>query len=379
MTELLSRLRGALRPGIARAVAGAGAPKRALLLYTVAAFRAGRSRHHQNLGQQRELAEALAERGFEVDVVDFGETRRALLTRDYHLVVDLFPREPALYRERLAPGAVRIAYITGSNPDVSNPAERGRLTALETRRGVSLAPRRQIAGWSGRVLESFDAMFYFGGATTLATFTGLRLPQTHRLPNSGWDVEPTDPALRDPRRFLFLASAGQVHKGLDRLLEVFRDAPDLHLEVCSAFRAEPDFVRAYRRELFETPNIHAHDLLDLRGARFRELQSRCGTSLLPSCAEGQAGTVTVALAYGLPSVVSRESGFDEPEVATFADCEIATLAAAVRALAGQDAAALARRSAESLALYRRAYRPEHFASAVRAALDHVLACAGAAR
>jgi glycosyltransferase involved in cell wall biosynthesis len=373
MPRLLHRIARRLRPGIARAVAGADAPRHALLLYTVDAFIDRGPGRHQHVGQQREMAAALAELGYQTDVVDFDETRRGLLGHDYDLVIDLHPREPALYQGRLAPGAVRIAYMTGSNPDVSDAAERERLAALERRRGVRLVPRRQVRDWSGRRLETYDAMFYVGDATTLATYRGLRLPPIWRLPNNGFAVEPTDPGLRDPRRFLFLASGGQVHKGLDLLLDVFRDQPDLELEVCSAFRDEPDFVAAYRQELFATANIHAHGFLDLQGRRFRELQARCGTSLLPSCAEGQAGTVTVAMAFGLPNLVSRHCGFDEPEVARLDDCELETIRAAVRAVARQDGAAMARRSAETLALFQRAYRPEHYAAAIRAALSAALA------
>ena len=375
MNALLWKLRHRLLgPGIARRTAGAGAPRHALLMYAVRAFRDLSPRAtHQNIFQQRELARALAELGYEVDVVDFDERRRGLLRHDYDLVVDLHPVEHPLYEGRLRAGAKRIAYITGNNPEFSNAAERARLADLERRRGVRLLPRRQCEPFPRHQLESFDAFFYFGNDASLATYAAYRLPPAHRLFNGGYDdVQPTDPARRDPRRFLFLGGSGQVHKGLDLLLEVFAGDPDLELVVCSPFRTERDFARAYHRELFRTPGIRAIGFADVKSAAFRELQAGCGTMILPSCSEVQSSNVTVALSFGLPCVVSAECGFDEPELQVLPDCRPETIRRVVRELAAQPPERLAERAAGSLALMRRTYRPAHYAAAVRAALAQAL-------
>jgi glycosyltransferase involved in cell wall biosynthesis len=374
MGSLLARLRRRLRPGVRRAVAGAGAPRRALLLYSVAAFGpAARPERHQNVFQQRELAAAMGEQSHAVDVVDFDETRTGLLRQSYDLVVDLHPRHPPVYRDRLRPGALRIAYMTGSDPDYSNTAERRRLADLERRRGTRLLPRRQVAQWDRRLLESFDAMFYLGGETTLGTYAGLRLPPVHRLPNNGYDVEPTPPAPRDPARFLFLGSVGQVHKGLDLLIEAVARDPAVALEVCADFRREPDFIRAYRDELTGRSNIRVHGFMDVLGPAFRELQSRCGALVLPSASEGQAGSVTVGLGFGLPAAVSRRCGFDEEEFVFLPEGGPDAIGTALRALAARSSEETARQSAAALALFRRCYRPEHYARAVREALRETLA------
>jgi hypothetical protein len=382
VNALLWRLRRRLLgAGIARAVAGAGAPRHALLLYTVGAFRAPAApATHQNIAQQRELARALAELGHEVDVVDFDERRRDLLRHDYDLVVDLHPVEHPLYEGRLRPGAKRICYITGSDPRFSNAAEAARLADLERRRGVRLLPRRRCPPFPQRSIESFDAFFCFGDDATLATYAGYRLPPSHRLPNHGYDdVIPTEAARRDPRRFLFLGGNGQVHKGLDLLLELFAGEPDLELVVCSPFRAERDFARAYRQELSGTRNIRAVGAVEVKSAAFRELQAGCGAMILPSCSEGQAGSVSTAFSYGLPCVVSAECGFGEPEILVLPDCRPGTLRQVVRELAAQPPERLAERAAGSLALMRRAYRPAHYAAAVRAALTQTLGVTGGPR
>ena len=376
MKEVLWRVRRRLvGSGIMRDVEGAGHPRRALMLYSVHPFRfPDRAMHtHQNAWQSRELARALSERGYAVDVVDYHERRRGLLREGYDLVVDLHPRADPLYQGRLRPGARRIAYLTGSNPAVTNAAERERMRELQVRRGIAMRPRRQTPPLPPDVLERFDAVLLMGGASTRETYAAFRLPPCFPVVNNGLDgIEPTDPSRRDPGHFLYLGSWGQVHKGLDLLLELFGGEPELHLWVCGGFAHERDFVRAYRRELFGTPNIHRVGFADLRSQGFRELQSRCGTMILPSCAEGQCGTVTIALSFGMPCAVSRACGFDDEELLTLPDCRPETLRAVVRELARQSPAQLGTRACAALALMRRKYTPAHYARGVREALRTIL-------
>ena len=330
---------------------------------------------HQNEWQFRELARALSEMGYNVDAVEFDE-RRPLLRRDYDLVIDLHPRAHPIYEGRLAKNARRIAFITGSNPSFSNAAERARLADLERRRGVRLKPRRTVPPFPKPVLESFDSMITFAGRTALETYAEFRLPPVHPLVNSGYDdVQPTEPERRDPARFLFMASVGQVHKGLDLLLEVFAGEPDLSLVVCSMFEAERDFTRAYRKELYHSPNIHPSGFMDLKSAAFRELQAACGAMILPSASEGQSGSVTAALSYGIPCIVSRICGVDEPEIEILPDCSPAAIRETVRAWARQPRETLHERSAQGLALMRRKYRPADYARSVREALRATLGVA----
>ncbi len=327
---------------------------------------------HQNEWQMRELARALSEIGYNVDVVDFDESRR-LLERDYDLVIDLHPKANPIYEGRLQPAAKRISYMTGSNPTFSNAAERARLSDLEARRGIRLKPRRQASPFPKPLFESFDSMITFAGRTALSTYAEFALPAVHHIVNGGYDGVPvTDPGQRDPRRFLFMASVGQVHKGLDILLEVFAGEPELTLTVCSMYARERDFTRAYGRELFRTANIRAAGFMDVRSPAFSRLQAPCGAMILPSCSEAQCGSVTVAMSFGIPCIVSRPCDYDEPELETLPDCSPATIRETVRAWATQPRSTLRERSERVLALVRRSYMPGDYARSIRSALHATL-------
>ncbi len=108
--------------------------------------------------------------------------------------------------------------------------------------------------------------------------------------------------------YLWFGSAGLIHKGLDLCLEYFRSRPDFEFHVCGNLSLEPDFVRVYKAELFETPNIHVHGFVDVRSEYFQQILESCAFVVFPSCSEGGSASVLTAVGNGaLIPVVSRES------------------------------------------------------------------------
>ncbi len=112
------------------------------------------------------------------------------------------------------------------------------------------------------------------------------------------------------QRFLFFASASQMQKGLDLLLEIFPQHPDLHLYVCSLFKMEKDFCDCYYKELYETPNIHPIGWVQVNSPQFYFLIDRCAYVILPTCSEGQPGSVVHCMQAGLIPIVTAEAGID---------------------------------------------------------------------
>jgi hypothetical protein len=109
---------------------------------------------------------------------------------------------------------------------------------------------------------------------------------------------------------LFFASSGQVGKGLDLLLEIFPRHPDLNLNICSSFKYEKDFCKCFHNELFKTDNIHPIGRILVNSYEYENLMRKCVFCILPSCSEGQAGSVVQCMASGLIPVVTKETGID---------------------------------------------------------------------
>jgi len=331
---------------------------------------------HQNAWQVKELAKCIGECGYDVDAFDFLTTYESIGER-YDMVVDIHPRLTPFYHDHLTETCIKIAYMTGSHPAFRSSAERSRLDALERRRGARLSTRRQLEPINNGWVRSADAMLFVGNQRNLGTYGEYRPARVYFIKNTGYDfLTPTDFTRKRPTSFLFIASHGQVHKGLDLVLEVFAKRPDLELFVCSMFAEEKDFVSLYEIELYRTSNIHPIGFTDIRGQMFRYMADRCSFALLPSCSEGISGSALTAMSAGLIPIASRECGFEEDEVHHLRECTIEEIARTADEYARKSLPWIAEEAARIVATVKERYNAAQYAKCVRTALAGVIQARG---
>jgi glycosyltransferase involved in cell wall biosynthesis len=263
---------------------------------------------HKNLWEAFVMAQIFLDLGFSVDVIDF--TNDSFLPRkDYSLFVDA-----KWNMERIAPylnkDCHKVLHIVTTHTLFQNEAELKRLLALQQRRGITLRPRRQDKlNWG---IEHADCATVIGNEFTLETYRYANKP-LYRVP-SAWPVVYPWPETKDfegcRNRFVWFGGGGMVHKGLDLVLEAFASMPECHLTVCGPVEKEKDFVEAYRRELYETENIHLFGWMDVDSPQFLELADHCAAVVRPSCSEGGSAAVVGGMHAGLIPIISRESSLD---------------------------------------------------------------------
>lgn len=127
-----------------------GSNKFVLLSYITNPFRMSpnnpRFNHHSNKWECREMANIWLNHGYNVDVIDWNNTR-FIPKRDYSIFIDIHSN-----MERLTPflkNSKKILHITGAHWKFQNAAETKRLSDLRLRRGFSLKPRRQVTPCNG--------------------------------------------------------------------------------------------------------------------------------------------------------------------------------------------------------------------------------------
>ena len=286
-------------------------PMRALLAYTVSPFLGDRPpAWHTNQWRSIELVRMLDELGYVVDVMDHNDFRSPI-KHDYDLLIG-FGRAEELAKH-LPREVVKIRLATGSEANFHNQRERERIEEVNQRRGCNLEVVRRNPDQS-ELIRYFDAIACLGNAVTAATYRPYFDKEIYCFNNHGYDQWMGLPEGKDfeeaRRNFLFFGGRGQVLLGLDLLLEVFANRPDLNLFVCGPFEREKEFVKCYRKELFETPNIFPVGWVSVAGEDYLELVKRCSTVIVPICSGASTGGVVVCMGYGLIPVVTREAGID---------------------------------------------------------------------
>jgi len=297
--------------------------KNCLLLYLADPFRSGKNdRSHQNIFQSWEMVKVIGEFGYNVDVINFYD-RNVALNKRYDMVVDIHPGFNRVYEKALHASCVKIAYMTGPNPNFTNKSELSRLDELYKRKGVRLKQRRYAMPLDKNEIESFDAVIMMSNEHNFKTYDEFMFKRVFLIKNTAYSfLKGDDFSSKNSSSFLFLASLGQVHRGLDLLLEVFSRNQQLNLFVCSPFKHERDFCKLYKKELFHSKNISPIGFLDIEGKKFRDVVSTCAYVVLPSCSEGIAGSVLTAMSAGVIPIVSMECGLEEDEVQHFTSCKM---------------------------------------------------------
>ena len=103
--------------------------------------------------------------------------------------------------------------------------------------------------------------------------------------------------------FVWLGSRGLVHKGLDLLVEVFSERPELTLHILGMKRNERSLL-----PIKLTDNIIDHGFIPVGSEDFRIIMNKCSFVILPSCSEAMSTGVLTGMRHGLIPVVSREVG-----------------------------------------------------------------------
>ncbi len=360
-------------------LAAAGEPRgRAIFSFIIDPFLLpdGRepSHDHTHDWESLEMAKALVERGYRVDVIHWSNTRwQPPAGARYDLLIDV-----RVNMERLAPlvdpGCLRLFHAETAHRSVHDREQRRRHQALEARRGVVLAPNRLLE--PNRAIETADAMTVLGNQFTIESYAfankpvwrvPISSPYLYRLPRRDWSTA--------RRTFLWFGSGGLVHKGLDLVLEAFAAMPDLELWVAGPIERERAFERLYARELYHLPNIHTVGWLDVTSAAFETIAERAGALIYPSCSEGGGGSAITMMHAGLVPILTPAASVD---LDGSYGLEIAEATVSGVQEAAQRFAALEPAEAEAMAgaawEHARAHHTRAtFAAGWRRALDQILA------
>lgn len=263
---------------------------------------------HTNPWECMEISNIFLERGFAIDVIDWTNTTFKP-KKPYRIVIDVYQN-----LERLTPilpqNCIKIFYITGAHWRFHNKAETDRIVALKARRGITLAPRRQLVPAENILYTDYATSLGNNFAKETYAFAGKPIVQIPLFSTITFP-SPKDKDFNNiSKNFVWIGGGGAVHKGLDIVLECFAKMPDYHLTICGPVEGDRDFYDFYYKELYQKPNIKFVGRIDVCGRQFKEIVDNSVGLIYVSASEGQAGSVITGLHAGLIPIVSHQSGVD---------------------------------------------------------------------
>ena len=311
-----------------------------LLAYIVEPFllREGEqpSQAHTHHTESLLIAQVFLNLGYNVDVIDY-RNESFKPAKPYTFFVSARTNFAAL-ADRLNPDCIKIAHMDTAHFLFNNSAAYRRLLELQQRRGITSTSIKEIE--YNYAAEHADYLTVLGNEFTCSTYSYANkpiFPLPVPTPNI-YSASPDKDFDRVKNNFLWLGSAGLVHKGLDLVLEVFSGLPDHHLTVCGPLDApeEREFRQAFYHQLYEMPNIHTVGWVDVSSRQFIDITKSCCALVYPSCSEGQAGSVITCLQASLIPLISYESGVNVEEFGIIlTDCSHAEIESAIKRISSK--------------------------------------------
>lgn len=327
-----------------------------------------------NWGIAQGIPRALNELGYTVDIVEYDD-RDWKPTREYDVFIGHGGVNFESIHRQLSSKTVCLYFSTGIYWKEWNAREAERFAGLARRRGCFLSPDRAIRCSEEYANREADGIICLGNSAAVQTYGQFK--RVIGIDNAAYPLEWRAGNGKDHdagrHHFLFFSGSGNVHKGLDLLLEAFAGT-DCHLHVCQDM--DPGFAGIYRHELQECPTIHVYGSVPMRTSAFEDLATTCNWVISATCAEGQPGAILECMAYGLIPVLPVSANLDTEDFGfLLPDCTIPTIRSVVSQLTGLSREECQHRSLLAGRRARDRYSPGNFTrsfkEAVRAMVQEV--------
>lgn len=284
-------------------------------------------KRHAVVWTSYKICNIFVEKGFIVDVVSNGD-ESFVPKQKYDIIFDAYWNLARLSQSAPKNCKKIVLFSEGYQP-YANKAEQQRIENMKKRRQVDSYEAKRV-----REIDCMDKSFavadhaiLIGNQHTLNTYPEawqekIKIITTNSLEPSL--VKTREDILNSKQEFIWHFGQGAVHKGLDLVLEVFASHPEWNLNIIANIQSEPDFIKIYHNELFETSNIKYHGFMDTSGEAFKAILQNCIAFIAPSCSEGISPACAILLKAGLYPIISENCGIDLPSNCGFElkDCSL---------------------------------------------------------
>jgi hypothetical protein len=323
-----------------------------------------------NAGISQYIPRALNELGYSVDIVNY-DNRQFVPRKKYDLFIGHGGINYESIEKRLDPRCKKIYFSTGIYWEEWNRVEDERRMALQKRKGVLLPPDRLIEQDEEYANVHADGIICLGNDHAKQTYH--KFPRVINVNNA---VYPDSYTLASKdfengrNNFLYFNGPGNVHKGLDLLLDAFTQMKQ-HLYIRQTL--EPGFFQLYKKELTEYPNINLVPFLKKPSGEFNSLMDTSNFVISPTCAEGQPGSIIECMAHGLIPVLSKEANIDTKDFGVMLeDTSVDEIVRVVNEISQKSPQWYRARATLTMNEVQNFYSPEHFLESMKNAVRTII-------
>jgi len=203
------------------------------------------------------------------------------------------------------PKAYVVMYATGPLYTHQNAQEQFMVDYVNHKYGTTFAMERWVPPYNSHVIA--NKILMIGSCATIETFPEDYRSKITIIHQSSQAKQVVDPIRYAPENeFFFMASAGNLLRGIPLLIESFVSHPEKTLHIVGPVGPYLEYVLASLPD-----NIHIHGFIDINSDEMASIMSRCNFMIYPTGSDGIPGSLINSMMNGLIPIVSKWGAFDE--------------------------------------------------------------------
>jgi hypothetical protein len=261
--------------------------------------------YHTNIFEINQIIKKFIELDYCIDIVNCNdeESLNILNNKNYDL---LFGLGKVFYEySKNNKNVYKVLYVTENHPDFSTLKEKERIDYFYKRHKVKVKMERSGQFFLKEYFDFADAMIIMGEEKLFEAYNSKKyVINPTGFINKNYKFQSRN-YQSSKKNFLWFGSRGAIHKGLDLLLDIFKDKKELNLHICGVVDKDEKQLKKYFGE-----NIYNHGMVNVSSDEFLEIINKCSFVILPSCSEAMSTSVLTCMLHSMLPIVLKGVGFD---------------------------------------------------------------------
>jgi hypothetical protein len=267
------------------------------------------------LYQSLKIAKALNKNNYLVTVVDRSQFFK--INEKYDIFIGAFNTGGFRFFENFVNSFKNkntkiIALSTGANPEIMKKNFKERVKNFYKRNKVKLNHYTRFNNNLNinKIFKHVNYLIYFGYRNgfvdkSYQKFNNIKKFEIQSCISDQikFDLKKLKKKKINLKNFLFYSGSSYIHKGLDLIIEAFKQDQSYNLFICCP-KEEKEFLEFY--EIQKYKNIHYIGNVEPNSNLERKIFNKCSYIVSCNCSGGSAASLSVGRRYGLVPIVSLE-------------------------------------------------------------------------
>ncbi len=284
-----------------------------------------------------QMIRVMIEKGWSIDLCDCydKEAVNRLCNKDYKIIVGQGPTYLDFCNKY--PNAKKVLFCTENNPVVVEQKFKERVSYFSERHPSlkKYTLKRRVMFFTEDHLNVSDEIILMNSEYNEQSFKKyfarpFRI-NVNAITNKEFNLTKLNNNTNQIRKnFVVFGCTGFIHKGIDILLDAFKELPDYNLFIYGIHRGE----KALFNKLKSSNTIDCGFVTVASHEFLTNVVSKSLFVILPSCSEGMSSGIATCMTHGLIPIITKDCGFDDnPDISILPDYSVETIVKTIKNLA----------------------------------------------